>query len=133
MPVLSLTWEAHSRPSQTFEMGLVAKIITGFMPLTIFAKGFILDIWLGSEYVSDINISNNCSAYFCNKVKRKTFPAAIGNLQPMLVWSFWRQKNCLMEPNHIPSLNGDLSNQRNFWRKLKVDKIMLIWPKPYVS
>ena len=44
--------EAHSEPSQTSKMKFFAKIANGFQLLTIFAKIFILDAWLGSEYAS---------------------------------------------------------------------------------
>ena len=33
-------------------MELFAKIVNAFQLLTIFAKSFILDIWLGFEYAS---------------------------------------------------------------------------------
>ena len=38
---------------QTSKIDRFAKIGTGFKPLTIFAKRSILDVWQGSEYVSD--------------------------------------------------------------------------------
>ena len=34
-------------------MELFVKIVYGFQSLTIFAKTFILDVWLGTEHVSD--------------------------------------------------------------------------------
>ena len=34
-------------------MDVFPKIVHGFQPLTIFTKTFILDVWLGSECVSD--------------------------------------------------------------------------------
>ena len=35
-------------------MEIFAKIVDGFQPLTILAKSSILDVWLGSEYVSRV-------------------------------------------------------------------------------
>ena len=34
-------------------MKLFVKIVYGWKPLTIFAKSFILDVWIGSEYNSE--------------------------------------------------------------------------------
>ena len=44
--------EAHEEPTQTSKVELFAKIINDFHSLTIIADSFILDVWLGSEYVS---------------------------------------------------------------------------------
>ena len=44
--------EAYSEPCQTSKIESFAKIVNGFMPLTIFAKRSILDVWQGSEYAS---------------------------------------------------------------------------------
>ena len=41
----------YSEPCQTSKMELFAKIVNGKL-LTPFAKGFILDVWQGSEYAS---------------------------------------------------------------------------------
>ena len=56
--------EAHSEPSQTSKMKFFAKIATGFQLLTIFAKIFILDVWLGSEYASKypFQFDNSCQS-----------------------------------------------------------------------
>ena len=45
--------EAYSEPSQTFKMERFSKMVNGWILLTFFAKNFILDVWLGSEHVSD--------------------------------------------------------------------------------
>ena len=34
-------------------MELFAKVVNDFQPLTIFAKSYILDVWLDSEYASE--------------------------------------------------------------------------------
>ena len=41
--------DPYSEPSQTSKMELFAKLVKGFLPLTVFAKSYILDIWLGFE------------------------------------------------------------------------------------
>ena len=38
-------------------MKYIAKIVNGFPSLTIFAKSFILDVWKGSEYTNDLQLS----------------------------------------------------------------------------
>lgn len=52
--------EQHSEFSQTSKMELFAKIFNGFESLTIFKENSILDILLGSEYVS------SAKNLFCN-------------------------------------------------------------------
>ena len=44
--------EVYSEPSRTSKVVLFAKIVNGFHLLTIFAKGSILDVRMGSEYAS---------------------------------------------------------------------------------
>ena len=44
---------AHSELCQTLKMELVTKVDNVFKQLTIFAKRSILDIWQGSDYVSE--------------------------------------------------------------------------------
>ena len=46
----SLVSEAYSEPSQRYKMELFAKIVNSWIPLTAFAKNFILVVRLGSEY-----------------------------------------------------------------------------------
>ena len=46
--------EAYSEPSRTSNMELFAKIIKGYLLLTIFVKISTLDVWLGAEYASRI-------------------------------------------------------------------------------
>ena len=41
--------EAYSKLSQTSNMELFEKIVTGFKLLNIFAESSILDVWLGSR------------------------------------------------------------------------------------
>ena len=43
--------QTYSEPCQTFRMVLLAKIVNAWKSLTIFAKGSILDVWQGFEYV----------------------------------------------------------------------------------
>ena len=45
--------EVHSEASRTSTMELFSKVVHGFQPLPIFAKSFILDIQLSSEYTSE--------------------------------------------------------------------------------
>ena len=47
--------EAYSEPIRTSTKELLAKIVSSFWPLTIFVKGSILDVRLGSEYTSDLS------------------------------------------------------------------------------
>ena len=44
--------EEYSKPTQTSKKERLAKLVDGWIPLTVFAKSFLLDVWLGSEYVS---------------------------------------------------------------------------------
>ena len=46
--------ETYSEPSQISKMNVLAKIVNGFQSLLIFPKSSILDVWLGSEYVSKL-------------------------------------------------------------------------------
>ena len=43
---------AYSEPRQISKMKLFSRIVHVFQPLTIFAKDFISDVRLGSEYIS---------------------------------------------------------------------------------
>ena len=54
--------DVHSEPSQRSEMELLAKIVNGWKLLTISAKSFILDVWLGIEYASE-------PSHYCLKQK----------------------------------------------------------------
>ena len=45
--------DEYSEPSRTSKLELFSKIVNGWKPLTIFAESFILDVRLGSEYVSE--------------------------------------------------------------------------------
>ena len=55
--------EAYSEPGQTYKMKLYIKIVNDFPAWTIFAKGSILDVWLGSEYAS-VGICYSCLSYY---------------------------------------------------------------------
>ena len=44
--------EIYPEPCGAFQMERIAKIVNGWIPLTFFAKSSVLDVWLGSEYVS---------------------------------------------------------------------------------
>ena len=48
-----LAIEAYSEPRRKFKIEGFAKLINGFYPLLICPKGSILDVWQGSEYVSE--------------------------------------------------------------------------------
>ena len=54
---LSFT-EAYSEPSQTSKMNFFAKTVHCFLPLNIFAKSFIIDVWLSPECASDLSVIN---------------------------------------------------------------------------
>ena len=43
--------EASSEPCQISQRELIAKIVNGFWPLTVFEKSSILDFWKGSECI----------------------------------------------------------------------------------
>ena len=45
--------QVYNETIQTSKIELFVKLVNGWKPLIIFAKRFILDIWLGSEYASD--------------------------------------------------------------------------------
>ena len=42
----------YLEPSQISKIDRLAKIVNGWKPLSILAKGSILGVWLGSEYAS---------------------------------------------------------------------------------
>ena len=48
--------EAHSEHSQISKMKLFEKIVSGFQPLTIFAKNSILDVRLDSKSASEVAV-----------------------------------------------------------------------------
>ena len=48
-----LAIEAYSEPRRKFKIEGFAKLINGFYPLPICPKDSILDVWQGSEYVSE--------------------------------------------------------------------------------
>ena len=50
--------EAYSKPSQTSNLQLFAKISYGWKLSIIFAESSILDIWPGSECASGIHVTN---------------------------------------------------------------------------
>ena len=43
---------AYPELRQTSQMELLAKVVNGFQPLTVFARNSVLDVWEGSEYAS---------------------------------------------------------------------------------
>ena len=45
--------EAYLEPSQTSKMELFMKTVNDFQLLTNYAKSFVLDVWLGSQYTSE--------------------------------------------------------------------------------
>ena len=53
---LAVKWQvltgAYLEHSRRFKTELFEKIINDTKPLTMFTKGFILDVWVGSEYAS---------------------------------------------------------------------------------
>ena len=55
--------ESYSEPIQTSKMELFGKIVNGFSPLTIFAKSYILDVWLGSENASAVDFDQVFAQY----------------------------------------------------------------------
>ena len=44
--------QMYSEPCQTSKKELFAKTVNSWMPLNIFTKSSILDVWQGSEYAS---------------------------------------------------------------------------------
>ena len=48
--VLIFITEAYSEPYHTSKMDWTSKIVNGYGQLTIFARSFILEVWLVSEY-----------------------------------------------------------------------------------
>ena len=49
--------------SEISKMELFMKIVNSIKPLTIFTKGFILDVWLGSKHTSLFKIDQNKRFY----------------------------------------------------------------------
>ena len=49
-----LSAEGYSKPNRTSKMERFTKIVNGLNPLTVFAKSFVLDVWQGSEFASDL-------------------------------------------------------------------------------
>ena len=49
-----MTSAAYSEPSQTSKMVLSVEIFNGFQSFTILGKNSILDVWLGSQRVSEL-------------------------------------------------------------------------------
>ena len=47
--------KAYTEPFQTSKMEVFAKIVNGFLFLTIFAKSSILDVWQDFEFASEAN------------------------------------------------------------------------------
>ena len=45
--------DGYLGPCQTSKIVVFAKMNNGFQPLTVFAKSFIIEVLLGSEYTSD--------------------------------------------------------------------------------
>ena len=43
-------WEAYSEPCQKNRIGLLAELVKKFQSLPTFAKSFILNLWVDSEY-----------------------------------------------------------------------------------
>ena len=43
----------YSEPSQISKMKVIVKVVNGFNQLTILAKIFILEIWIGSKFACD--------------------------------------------------------------------------------
>ena len=57
--------DPYSEPTQKSKIKLFAKTINAWKPLFISIKSFILDVWLGSEYVSVIS-SKLESSHLCS-------------------------------------------------------------------
>ena len=53
----TLNTNTYSKPNQTSQIKRFTKIVNSFQPLTIFAKSFILDIQLGSDFTSETDDS----------------------------------------------------------------------------
>ena len=48
--------KVYSEPSQISKMDHFAKIVYGWKPSTTFGEHFIIDVWLCSEYITEIII-----------------------------------------------------------------------------
>ena len=46
--------EAYSKHGRTSKMEFFGKLINGFLLLNIFTESSLLDVWLGSKYVSEV-------------------------------------------------------------------------------
>ena len=106
-----LSAEVYSESSQTSKMESFAKIIDFFHPLTIFAKSYILDMWLGSECASTVDTKL---------------------AQPRLNTSYVQ----VLVTFNLGCLSTDLANCQVYQRTPVVvlkEKILLIGSKPVVG
>ena len=59
-PYLSFYWinfwnaELHAEPTKILKMEFFAKIVNHWKLLIIFTKSSVLDVWVGSEYISEL-------------------------------------------------------------------------------
>ena len=82
----SLLKRKGTRFLQTVELqkdGAFCETAYSFQPSTIFAKSSILDVWLGSECVSDFNLWNilSCEIYWPESIVFLRFASDINRIQ----------------------------------------------------
>ena len=84
--------EAYSKPCRISKTELFAKIVNGFQQLIIFAKCFILDIQIGSEYTSEKNSTEVFLHELFHKKRFKCFnfhqPASIALYFVVYCWYY---------------------------------------------
>ena len=116
--------------SQTTKMDLLAKIVNGWKPLTIFAKPFILDVWLGSEYASDrlSKLPQGINNGFWNFEKTPFFLHIGISVKGLKAWFFYRwvltsaTLDCMGTDRHLLVQSQQLKHQNNERYLFKVNK-----------
>ena len=90
--LVSIVSYRYSEPSETSKMDRFVRIGNSSIPLTVFAKSSILDVWLGSDQASDYprffsiivnwNYFSDPSKHLSNLGARKTFPKPVFSFEP---------------------------------------------------
>ena len=78
-------------PSRASNMELLAKIVNGWKPFTVFAKSSILDVWLGSEYTSAVK--HLWWTFFVKIALGEKYPNTKFFLVCIFLYSDWIQEN----------------------------------------
>ena len=88
--------------------GVSYKIVSGFQPLTIFAKCYNLDVEQGSEYTSGVRVSIRCTMKFPVVLKRNACSAVIKY--------FFNLVRCITRLMRQPKVKGRSKITTNTWQ-----------------